>query len=226
MQAGASAQQSYMVDKNVAAFYPADFQSEKLLPSPIFERDLAPQGSVPSGWKIRPEYGIQNGKTTVTITIGADDDIYGTGEVVGDLRRNGQEVEFWNSDNYGYMKNGGKNLYQSHPWVLGLRKDGSAYGIIADNTWKSALKSEGNKLIFTSEGPAFRVVVIEGKDSKEVLKTLGKLSGTMELPPMWAIGYQQGPRYGNCRQPQTGEVPMRCCVDGYRLHAGFQGVHI
>ena len=36
---------------------------------------------------------------------------YGTGEVVGDLRRNGKEVVFWNSDNYGYTKNEGKNLY-------------------------------------------------------------------------------------------------------------------
>ena len=72
-----------------------------------------------------------------------------------------------------------------------LRKDGSAYGIIADNTWKSSLKSEGSTLTFVSEGPAFRVVVIEGESSKDVLKTLARLSGTMELPPMWAIGYQQ-----------------------------------
>lgn len=96
----------------------------------------------------------------VRITIDEDDDIYGTGEIIGDLRRNGKEVVFWNSDNYGYTKNEGKNLYQSHPWVLGLRKDGSAYGIIADNTWKSSLKSEGNTLTFVSEGPAFRVIVI------------------------------------------------------------------
>lgn len=187
----AAAQHSYRISDGVAVFYPKDFQAEKHLPSPIFERELVPQGEVSADWRIKPVYGTENGKTTVTIKIGADDDLYGTGEVVGPLRRNGQEVQFWNCDNYGYFKNGGKNLYQSHPWVLGLRKDGSAYGIIGDNTWKSSLVSKDDILKFTSEGPAFRVVVIEKSSAKEVLKELGKLTGTMELPPMWAIGYQQ-----------------------------------
>lgn len=205
------AQHAYMVDEGVAVFYPADFQKEKLLPSPIFERELVPVGTVAPGWKIKPVYSTEEGKTVVTLTIGADDDIYGTGEVVGDLRRNGKEVVFWNSDNYGYMKNGGKNLYQSHPWVLGVRKDGSAYGIIADNTWKSSLKSEGNVLKFTSEGPAFRVVVIERSSSKDVLKELGALTGTMDLPPIWAIGYQQ------CRYSYYPDARVMQIVDTLRM---------
>lgn len=206
----ASAQQSFMAEINVAVFYPKDFQPEKHFPSPVFERELSPVGPLDPSWKIKPEYSQMDGKSVVRITIGADDDIYGTGEVVGDLRRNGKEVVFWNSDNYGYTKNDGKNLYQSHPWVLGLRKDGSAYGIIADNTWKSSLKSEGSTLTFVSEGPAFRVVVIEGKNSKEVLKTLARLSGTMELPPMWAIGYQQ------CRYSYYPDTRVKNIVDSLR----------
>ena len=206
----ASAQQSYMAEKSVAVFYPKDFQAEKHFPSPVFERELSPVGPIDPSWKIKPEYSQTDGKSVVRITIGADDDIYGTGEVVGDLRRNGKEVVFWNSDNYGYTKNEGKNLYQSHPWVLGLRKDGSAYGIIADNTWKSSLRSEGNTLTFVSEGPAFRVVVIEGESSKDVLKTLARLSGTMELPPMWAIGYQQ------CRYSYYPDIRVRNIVDSLR----------
>lgn len=206
----ASAQQSYMIDKAVAVFYPKDFRSDKHLPSPVFERELSPVGPLDPSWKIRPEYSQQDGRSVARITIGEDDDIYGTGEVIGDLRRNGKEVVFWNSDNYGYTKNEGKNLYQSHPWVLGLRKDGSAYGIIADNTWKSSLKSEGNTLTFVSEGPAFRIIVIEGESSKEVLKTLAKLSGTMELPPMWAIGYQQ------CRYSYYPDTRVKNIVDSLR----------
>ncbi|MBQ0062309.1 MAG: DUF5110 domain-containing protein [Bacteroidales bacterium] len=205
------AQQAYLVDKNVAAFYPENFQAEKHLPSPIFERELIPQGIVPANWQIKPVYSTENGKTVVTLTIGNDDDIYGTGEVVGDLRRNGKEVWFWNNDNYGYLDNDGKNLYQSHPWVLGVRKDGSAYGIIADNTWKSSLVSKGNTLKFTSEGPAFRVVVIERESSKEVMKELAKLSGTMEMPPMWAIGYQQ------CRYSYYPDTRVKDIVDSMRI---------
>lgn len=174
-----------MVGDNVAAFYPDGFQAERLLPSPVFERELVPQGSVPATWTIRPAYGTSpDGRTQVTIAIGADDDLYGTGEVTGDLRRNGKQVDFWNTDNWNYLKNEGRSLYQSHPWVLGLRRDGSAYGIIADNSWKSSLRSEGNILTFISEGPAFRVVVIERPSSREVLRELARLTGTMDLPPM------------------------------------------
>ena len=204
------AQKSYLVGDDIAVFYPADFQKEQHLPSPIFVSELVPVAELPSNWNIRPEYGSENGKTVVTLKIGDNDDIYGTGEVYGDLRRNGKTVEFWNSDNYGYLKNGGKNLYQSHPWVLGVRPDGSAYGIIADNTWKSKLESIGNILKFTSEGPAFRVVVIERSSSQEVLEALASLSGHMEMPPIWAIGNQQ------CRYSYYPDSRVMQIVDSLR----------
>ena len=205
----AMAQQAYMIDKNAAVFYPADFSAESHLPSVIFTQELIPQGNVASTWKIRPVFTTENGNAVATLNVGADDDLYGTGEVVGNLRRNGKEVWFWNKDNYGYMANDGKNLYQSHPWVLGLRKDGTAYGIIADNTWKGTCTTD-KQVKFTFESPAFRVIVIEGKDSKEVMKELGKLSGTMELPPLWALGYQQ------CRYSYYPDTRVKEIVDSLR----------
>lgn len=206
----ASAQQAFMIDKNSAVFYPADFNSGAHLPSMAFTQELIPQGNVAGSWKIRPVFSQENGKSVAVLNVGADDDLYGTGEVVGPLRRNGQEVVFWNKDNYGYMANEGKNLYQSHPWVLGLRKDGTAYGIIADNTWKGTCTTN-QQIKFTFESPAFRVVVIEGKDSKEVMRELGKLTGTMELPPMWALGMQQ------CRYSYYPDTRVKEIVDTLRL---------
>lgn len=206
---GAKAQQSYMTDQNVAVFYPANYQTEAHSPSPIFLHDLAPVGNVPADWRLRPVYSENGGKSVVTIQITEGDDLYGTGEVTGPLRRNNQETIFWNSDNYGYFKNGGKNLYQSHPWVLGLRKDGSAYGVIADNTWKSSLSLNG-EIRFESEGPAFRVIIIERNSTSEVLAELAKLSGPMELPPLWAIGYQQ------CRYSYYPDTRVKEIVDTYR----------
>ncbi|MDO4214647.1 MAG: glycoside hydrolase family 31 protein [Bacteroidales bacterium] len=205
-----SAQQSFMIDKNVAVFYPADFNAGAHLPSMAFTQELVPQGNVAGNWKIRPVFSQENGKSVAVLNVGADDDLYGTGEVIGDLRRNGKEVVFWNKDNYGYMANEGKNLYQTHPWVLGLRKDGSAYGIIADNTWKGTCTT-GNQIKFSFESPAFRVVVIEGKDSKEVMKELAKLTGTMELPPMWALGMQQ------CRYSYYPDTRVKEIVDSLRI---------
>lgn len=205
----AMAQQAYMVDKDVAVFYPANYDAAAHSPSPVFVHELVPQGNVPGNWKVKPVYSKEGDKTVVTLNVNADDDLYGTGEVVGDLRRNGKEVNFWNTDNYGYMKEQGKQLYQSHPWVLGVRKDGSAYGIIADNTWKSSLTTN-QQIKFVSEGPAFRVIVIERPNAKEVMKELAKLSGTMEMPPLWALGFQQ------CRYSYNPDSRVKEIIDTYR----------
>lgn len=207
----AMAQQSFMADRQVAVFYPENYQTEAHSPSPIFVNELAPQGEVGSDWRIRPQFEVNDSLSIATLTIGADDDLYGTGEVTGPLRRNGREVLFWNKDNYGYFANEGKNLYQSHPWVLGLRKDGTAYGVIADNTWKSRLLASEGELRFESWGPAFRVIVIEGRDSKDVMQQLARLSGPMELPPLWAIGYQQ------CRYSYYPDSRVKQIVDSLRI---------
>ena len=114
------------------------------------------------------------------VSMGDHVDLYGTGEVMGELIRNGKSVKLWNTDNYAYGKDNGQRLYQSHPWVLGVRNDGSSFGVIADNTWKMEI-SLGERITFSSEGPAFRVIVIE-KETQDVMKELGKLTGTISLP--------------------------------------------
>lgn len=207
----AMAQHSFMADSNVAVFYPANYNAEAHSPSPIFIHELSPVGQVSADWKLRPTFSANDSLSIFTLPIGANDDLYGTGEVVGDLRRNGKEVLFWNKDNYGYFANEGKNLYQSHPWVLGLRPDGTAYGIIADNTWKSQLFAEPTQIRFESWGPACRVVVIEGKNSKDVMNQLAKLSGPMELPPLWTLGYQQ------CRYSYYPDSRVKEIVDSLRI---------
>ena len=185
----AFAQVATMVGDRVAAFYPKDFNPDMHLPSPIFLRELTPMGQVPADWQLRPQFSVQEGHSVATFDVG-DADLYGTGEVYGDLRRNGETEGFWNKDNGLYLSEGGKRLYQTHPWVLGVRKDGTAFGLIADNTWKSKLTTD-RIVRFESEGPAFRVVVIERQSPAEVLCELGRLSGTIEMPPLWALGYHQ-----------------------------------
>lgn len=185
----AYAQESYMTAPDVAVFVPAGFDASAHLPSPIFLKDLTPVSELRSGWTLIPEFSIKDGKSIASIKVG-DADLYGGGEILGDLRRNGDTEIFWNKDNPSYKHSKGKKLYQTHPWVLGLRKDGSAFGIIADNTWKSRMTTD-QSVTFESEGPAFRVIVIEKESPADVLKTLTVLSGSMPLPPLWSLGYQQ-----------------------------------
>lgn len=183
-------QRSFMAGEGIAVFYPAGFDSTLTLPSFIVERALTPQQAVPADWKIAPNFTQGDGSSVATISCGPDIDFYGTGEVTGPLRRNDTEIELWNTDNYVYGKAGGKRLYQSHPWVMGVRDDGSAFGIIADNSWRQFVSIKGSVTI-SSVGPPFRVIVVERASPQELMQALAELTGRMELPPLWALGYQQ-----------------------------------
>ena len=52
-------------------------------------------------------------------------------------------------------------MYQSHPWMMGVRKDGTAFGILFDTTWKAELSSTDEKIELRSEGELFRVFIID-----------------------------------------------------------------
>ncbi|WP_321333673.1 TIM-barrel domain-containing protein [uncultured Bacteroides sp.] len=205
----AKGQQSYLYNKDVAVFYPANFDSLSTLPSSAVVKELVRQSALPDSWSIRPVYSTEKGKAVAALQVDSDADLYATGEVYGELRRNGKEVNLWNTDNFMYLQHERKQLYQSHPWVLGVRKDGSAFGLLADNSWKSYL-STGNPVKFTSEGPAFRVIVIEKNSPQEVMKELGNLIGTMEMPPLWALGYQQ------CRYSYYPDTRVKQIADEFR----------
>lgn len=186
-----NAQQAFLFDDDMAVFYPAEFDASQTLPSYAIQQDLIYKNDLPSDWKITPVYGKNSeGKITVKISFETTADLYGTGLVTGSLRRNGTDIMIWNRDNWGYYSEDGKCLYQSHPWIMGVRQDGSTFGILADNSWKQYFDLS-NPIKITTEGPAFRVIIIEKENPAEMMKALGTLTGTIELPPLWALGYQQ-----------------------------------
>ncbi|WP_256010386.1 TIM-barrel domain-containing protein [Desertivirga xinjiangensis] len=198
------AQLSFRVEKDIAVFYPKDFDSVQTLPSPAVIHTLHKKYDLPEKWTLLPEFKSIAGKSIVEIKYEPGTDLYGTGEVTGSLLRNGKNVTLWNSDNGNYLQFNGERLYQSHPWVLGVRKEGTAFGILADHTWKQQIKL-GESIQIISDGPTFRVIVIEKKSPQEVIKCLASLTGTMQLPPMWALGYQQS-RFSYYPQGQVKEI--------------------
>ncbi|HRJ48948.1 MAG TPA: glycoside hydrolase family 31 protein [Phycisphaerales bacterium] len=142
-----------------------------------------------------PRFSMIDGKHAVTIPIDGGTSLYGTGEVAGPLLRNGRVIECWNYDAYGYDDRQ-RNLYQSHPWVLGVRADGTAFGVLADTTYrvivdKSQAYPSGGSFHFVADGPAFPVIVIDRRTPMEVVTALSSLTGTIALPPKWALGYHQ-----------------------------------
>ena len=177
--------QHLVADASSYRFYPRGVGPKDLPKSMAVSAPL--KGSKPG--EVTPEFSSSKKGYEARIEIKEGTSLYGTGEVAGPLLRNGQISETWNTDAYGYSDKT-PSLYQSHPWVLAVRADGSAYGALADTTYK--LKIDLTKGIrFVSEETPFSVVVIEGSSPQEVVMELSRIIGKMELPPLWSLGYQQ-----------------------------------
>ena len=202
-------QTSNMAGDNIAVFYPNNFNPSGTLPSLIFTNDLTDKGSVPASWSIKPVFSTINGKSVVKISYTGNVDFYGNGEVSGPLKRNDTQVTLWNSEAPNYWIDNGTRLYQSHPWIMGVRPDGTAFGIIADHTWKQSFVIT-NPVTITSEGPGFRVIVIERNSPQELVKTLADLTGKIELPALWTLGFQQS------RFTYTPDSKVKSIADEFR----------
>jgi len=184
------AQQAFLIDKNVAMFVPENYVPQDHEPSLILVKEPTKTRDLPSDWKVKVEFTQAFDKSLAYIKIPDMTDLYGTGEVAGTLIRNGKTVKLWNTDNLTYKRDYSLRLYQSHPWVLGVRADGSAFGVLADNTWKQEI-SLGEEILFSSHSSPFRVIVIEGENPQKVLEKLAEWTGKMNLPPLWSLGFQQ-----------------------------------
>ncbi|MGB8222962.1 MAG: TIM-barrel domain-containing protein [Polyangiales bacterium] len=179
------------------------------------------EGGIPGGWATQVTFTASGETHRATITIAEGTSLYGTGEVAGPLLRNGAVTETWNQQPYRPMPPPGlspleyddqfANLYQSHPWVLGVRADGSSFGILADTTYRVRIDlTQGIEL--SAETP-FPVIAIEGDSPQTVLAKLGELTGTLELPPLWALGYQQA------RWSYTPDTRIREIADEFRARS-------
>lgn len=199
-----------LIGNNVSIFYPSIYDAKAHLPSFALLKEPVAKGNIPADWGLKPVFYTKGGKTYATLPVSKGTNLYGTGETTGSLMRNGENITLWNTDNYKYSLAEGKRLYQSHPWVLGVNSDGTAFGVIADNTWKQNIEL-GDSIRFISEGPAFRVVVIKRKSPQEVIKELANLIGKMDMPPLWSLGYQQ------CRYSYVPDTRIKNVADTFRL---------
>ncbi|MDD2763524.1 MAG: glycoside hydrolase family 31 protein [Opitutaceae bacterium] len=198
-----------MLGDRIALFLPTDLPLDRLPPSLCLLDRPKPGEAPPAAWRVTPAFSFSDARTRATIPVPDGTSLYGTGEVTGPLLRNGRSITLWNTDNFNYRDDEGRRLYQSHPWVLAVRTDGTAFGVIADTTWATKIALDG-RIEFTSRGPSFPVIVIERESPQAVLRGLAELTGRMPLPPRWALGYQQ------CRWSYQPDARVREIADGFR----------
>ncbi|MFH1276955.1 MAG: TIM-barrel domain-containing protein [Candidatus Eisenbacteria bacterium] len=196
------------IGDRMVRFYRDEEARANAVPSIALVRPRPSLGASPADFPIAPLFqNIQN-RNGVRVRLPQGTSYYGTGEVPGPLLRNGRKTTLWNFDAYGYGDET-PHLYQSHPWVLGVRPDGSAFGLLFDTTWRSHIDLTGD-ILFVSEGPPFAVIAVDRPTPQEVVMALADLTGTMPLPPKWAIGYHQ------CRYSYYPDSRVREIARGFR----------
>lgn len=197
------------VGPGIAVFVPAGYQPGNS-PSLALVAPPTEIGPLPADWQLTPEFSLADGHASAMLAVPAGSSLYGTGEVTGPLLRNGRAVALSNTDNFAYQKHGGQQLYQSHPWALGVRPNGTAFGVLFDTSWIAQLRTDADRITFDSEGGPFRVFVVDRESPQAVMRGLAELIGTMPLPPKWALGFQQ------CRYSYFPDARVRQIADEFR----------
>ena len=116
----------------------------------------------------------------------------GLGEKTKGLNKRGNSFTNWNTDYFAYPTDGDP-LYCSIPFYIGVNGD-LLYGIFLDNSYKSKFNfgaSNNRFMSFGAEGGDLNYYFISGESIPEILFEYAQLTGRMELPPLWSLGFQQ-----------------------------------
>ena len=117
---------------------------------------------------------------------------YGLGEKGGDLNKKGCYTENFNTDDP-ETDDDSITYYKTIPFYVALKEE-ATYGIFFDNSFRSYFdmgKEKGDRIFFGAIGGQIQYYFIPGKNIKEVVKNYTALTGRMEMPPLWSLGYQQ-----------------------------------
>lgn len=131
-------------------------------------------------------------KVALSRALPPDAHVYGFGEKALPLDKRGYRVRLYNFDCNGYGP-GDDPLYMSIPFYMVLR-GGLACGVFLDNSYEATADvgaSRADRLRVEAEGGELRYYFFAGPAPADVLRQYTDLTGRMELPPLWAVGYHQ-----------------------------------
>ncbi|MEM9545003.1 MAG: TIM-barrel domain-containing protein [Bacteroidota bacterium] len=141
-------------------------------------------------WEENKEYGgfiVQNSKV-----VQSNEVFYGLGDKPTDLNIRGKRFQNWGTDEYGYHYNTDP-LYKSIPIYYGLHNN-IGYGVFFDNSFEAYFdfgSERTNVTSFWAQGGEMNYYFIAGPELMDVCRRYTMLTGTPEMPPMWALGFQQ-----------------------------------
>jgi len=116
----------------------------------------------------------------------------GLGEKTGNLDRAGSAYTNWNTDYFAYPTDGDP-LYATFPFFIGIH-GGLVYGIFMDNSHESHFNfgaSNDRFSCFSAAGGDMNYYFIYGESVRRIIEAYTRLTGRMNMPPLWSLGYHQ-----------------------------------
>lgn len=116
----------------------------------------------------------------------------GLGEKTGPLDRRGKSYVNWNTDHFAYDTDADP-IYLSTPFYMGIHGT-QVYGIFFDNSHKTTFSfgcSNNRFSYFQAEDGEMDYYFIHGASPVDILKHYTWLTGRIEMPALWSLGFQQ-----------------------------------
>lgn len=129
---------------------------------------------------------------------------YGFGQKPGFLDKRGRAMTLWATDEPLHTPDR-ETLYQAIPFFIAVR-DGRAHGLFVDSTARvryDMAKTRPDACRILVDDDYLDAYLFAGPAIKDVLARYTELTGRMELPPLWALGYHQ------CRYSYYPEARVR-----------------
>ncbi len=131
-------------------------------------------------------------QVTTYKTLQKGERFIGLGEKTGPLDRKGHGYQNWNTDSYGYHS-GQDPLYCTMPFYIGIHNN-LQYGIFFDNSHKTFFNfgaSNNRFSSFSADAGEMNYYFIHGNSVAEIVGHYTWLTGRIQLPPKWSLGFQQ-----------------------------------
>ncbi len=144
------------------------------------------------GFTWEPNYEFGGNVVACNKKIQEQEEFYGLGDKPYRSYLRGLRSEIWSSDTYGYERHSDP-LYKNIPFYYGLHH-GLAYGIFFDNPFRSRFDfghERGDVCRFWAEGGEMNYYFFYGPSLLRVAEAYVSLTGRPDMPPLWALGYQQ-----------------------------------
>ncbi len=182
-----------ITDKRDSLLLITDSLQVVIIKKPLRIKFLTPEGVLISSDYQNFSLSWQGTEITCYKKMFPDEKFIGLGEKTGPLNRRGNAYINWNTDTPGYSYRQDP-LYVSIPFYIGIH-DAVSYGIFLDNSFETKFNfgasTDDEFSSFSATDGEMNYYFFGAKNIPGIIRDYTWITGRMELPPYWSLGYQQ-----------------------------------